>query len=318
MPGFSFDGSAWPGDVVASSAAEGRDAVNVLKRMGVDFIKVKSGLSRDAYFAIADEASRQHIVLAGHIPDSVRAIEACEAKQHSIEHLTGIALASSSRETPLRNEVLRAIAGQDRARYDRAMTGVVSSFNIAAARKLFGCFVRKHVWQVPTLVELRRDALGDANPSELHRQFLPSRLREGWKKEGGAPTEGGERLFALELELVRAMRSAHVEFMTGTDSANPSIVPGFALHDELALFVEAGFTPMEALQAATINPARFLGQDRQLGTIQVGKLADIVLLDANPLANIANTRAIDAVIANGKYLSRKDLDAMLERVKAQR
>jgi Amidohydrolase family len=318
LAGFLIDGFAWPGDVVATNANEGRDAVRVLKRMGVDFIKVKSGLSRDAYFAIAYEAGRQHIDFAGHIPDSVRAIEACEAGQRSVEHLTGIALASSGREQALDNEINRAIAARDRARYDRGIMQAANSFDAATARKLFACFVRNEVWQVPTLVELRRNALGDPDPNDPHLQFLPPTLLEQWAREGAAtPTQEGASLFAKDLALTRTMHDTHVRFMTGTDSANPSIVPGFALHDELALFVQAGFTPMQALQAATINPARYLGKDRQLGTIEAGKLADMVLLDANPLADIGNTRAIAAVIANGRYFSREDLDAMLARVKAQ-
>ena len=104
--------------------------------------------------------------------------------------------------------------------------------------------------------------------------------------------------------------------MAGTDSPNPSILPGFALHDELELLVSAGFSPMEALQAATLNPARYLGKDKYLGTVEIGKLADLVLLDANPLDNISNTQKIRAVIVNGRYLSREKLDAMLAAVQA--
>jgi len=104
--------------------------------------------------------------------------------------------------------------------------------------------------------------------------------------------------------------------MAGTDSPNPSVLPGFALHDELELLVSTGFTPMDALQAATLNPVRYLGKEKDLGTIETGKFADLVLLDANPLEDISNTQKIRAVIVNGSYLGREKLDAMLAGVQA--
>jgi len=134
---------------------------------------------------------------------------------------------------------------------------------------------------------------------------------------GGARTAalrlqlGGKKLFASELSLTQKMHTSGVLFLAGTDSPNPSILPGFALHDELRLLVSAGFNPMEAIQAATLNPARYLGRERDIGTIETEKLADLVLLDANPLDDISNTQKIRAVIVNGRYLNRETLDAML-------
>ena len=105
--------------------------------------------------------------------------------------------------------------------------------------------------------------------------------------------------------------------MAGTDTApGVYIVPGFSLHDELANFVEAGFTPMEALQTATSNPARFLGREASLGSVEAGKIADLVLLSANPLEDIRNTRKISIVVANGQVYDRAALDQLLEQVEA--
>ena len=125
-----------------------------------------------------------------------------------------------------------------------------------------------------------------------------------------------KKLYQKELELVGAMHKAGVPFMTGTDVPGAYTYPGFSLHDELALFVQTGFSPLEALQAATINPAKFLGLDKSLGTIEKGKFADLVLLDANPLENIANTKKISAVIVNGRYLPKESLHKMLADVEA--
>jgi tetratricopeptide (TPR) repeat protein len=117
--------------------------------------------------------------------------------------------------------------------------------------------------------------------------------------------------FQRDLELVGAMQKAGVGILAGTDASNPFCMPGFGLHDELGLLVKAGLTPMQALQSATLNPARFNDQEKDLGTIQKGKIADLLLLDANPLDDISNTRKIDSVIYGGKVLSRSDLDKML-------
>jgi imidazolonepropionase-like amidohydrolase len=121
-----------------------------------------------------------------------------------------------------------------------------------------------------------------------------------------------KRFVEKELEVVNAMHHAGVQFLAGTDTPpGVYVFPGFSLHEELQRFVAAGFTPMEALQTATLNPAKFLGMEDRLGTVEKGKLADLVLLDANPLEDIRNTQKIAAVIVNGRYLSRTDLDKIL-------
>jgi imidazolonepropionase-like amidohydrolase len=122
-------------------------------------------------------------------------------------------------------------------------------------------------------------------------------------------------LYQKEFDLVREMHRARVGFLLGTDIPGYGYT-GFTVHDELALFVQAGFTPLEALETTTINPAKFLGLEKSLGTIEKGKLADLVLLDADPLENIANTKKISAVIINGKYLPKDSLQKMLADVEA--
>jgi adenine deaminase len=120
------------------------------------------------------------------------------------------------------------------------------------------------------------------------------------------------RSFGRSLELVGRMHKAGVPIIAGTDEANPYIFPGFSLHDELALFVKAGLTPADALRTATLNPAKFLGREATLGTVEPGKEADLVLLDADPLADIANTTKIRAVVSRGLLLDRAALDGMLK------
>ena len=121
-----------------------------------------------------------------------------------------------------------------------------------------------------------------------------------------------KRFVDKELEVVRAMHKSSIPFLAGTDTPpGVYVFPGFSLHQELQRFVAAGFTPLEALQTATLNPAQFLGMQDRLGSIEKGKLADLVLLDANPLEDIRNTHKIAGMVVNGRYLSRSDLDKML-------
>jgi len=125
-----------------------------------------------------------------------------------------------------------------------------------------------------------------------------------------------KKVFSKKLEIVGPMRRAGVKFIAGTDLGNPYCFPGFSLHDELGLLVKAGLTPMEALQAATYNAAEFLGMKDSLGTVEAGKIADLVILEADPIVDIGNTRKIDAVVVNGKYYPKPALDEMLAKVEA--
>jgi adenine deaminase len=120
-----------------------------------------------------------------------------------------------------------------------------------------------------------------------------------------------ERFYQWHLQAVGMMRNAGVGLLAGTDCGNPYTCPGFGIHDELRLLVEAGLTPLEALQAATLDPARFFERESDLGTVAKGKVADLVLLDANPLADITNTTRINAVIAAGRLFETRDLQDML-------
>jgi imidazolonepropionase-like amidohydrolase len=124
------------------------------------------------------------------------------------------------------------------------------------------------------------------------------------------------KIVPMMLDVVGRMHRAGVRILAGSD-APWLVVPGFSLHDELVLLVKAGLTPSDALRAATLDTAQFLGLENSLGTVETGKLADLVLLDANPLVDIRNTQKISGVFLQGRYFNRQALDGLLQKVEAQ-
>jgi imidazolonepropionase-like amidohydrolase len=309
-----------PGSIATANEAEARQAVNKLKEDGADFIKVYNLLSRQAYFAIADEAKKSNIPFAGHVPDAVSALEASEAGQKSIEHNEGILIACSSRETELRKRLTEA--PEDKTIGLRVHAESIDSYDEEKAAKLFATFVRNQTWMCPTLVELRAETLSDGEILTQPRfKYISGRDKEQWRQIFEEPFSSEEialarRSFRRERELVKAMRRAGVKILAGTDVGNPFLVPGLSLHDELALLVETGLTPMEALQSATRNPSQYLGLLDSLGTIETGKIADLVLLDANPLVDIRNTRKINSVVVRGRVILQPGLRKLLSQVEA--
>lgn len=300
----------WPNSISVSNEEEGRKAVRRVKQWGADFVKVYALLSRDAYFGIASEAKLQGIAFAGHAPYSVSPGEASDAGQKSIEHLTGIMIECSAKETELRDKLAKTDSPQTRFRI-RAM--VLNTYDEKKAANLFARFVKNQTWQCPTLTVLRGGAY-PGNESDGRLRYIPRQLQERWSRRVRHRTgddKAAREVFHRELAIVGAMRKAGVPILAGTDTGNPFCFPGFSLHEELALLVIAGLTPLEALQSATLNPAKFLGLEKTLGTIEEGKLADLVLLNANPLDDIRNTQRINAVISNGRLFDRKALDKML-------
>jgi imidazolonepropionase-like amidohydrolase len=302
----------FPSSIAVVTPEDGRRAVREVKRRGADFVKLQSLIPRDAVFAIADEARKLAIPFAGHVPDAVRAAEMSEAGQRSFEHLIGVFEGSSPRE----DEFLKG---------EKTPGRFLASFDPSRAAALTALLAKNRTWQCPTLVWERGGNLLEERDlvKDPLAKYAPAEWKDGtWKRFTDQIREWNvddlatrRRFVEKELEVVAAMHRAGVPFLAGTDTAaGVYVFPGFSLHDELQNFVRAGFTPREALQTATLRPAQFLGMDDRGGRVSEGALADLVLLDANPLDDIASTRKIRAVVANGRFFSRADLDAMLCRV----
>lgn len=304
----------WPNSIAVRNEEEGRKAVRRVKQWGADFVKVYALLPRDGYFAIADEAKQQGITFVGHVPNAVSPAEASDAGQKSIEHLTGMLIASSDRETELRDKLVKADSPEARG---RVQATALETYDEKKAADLIARFAKNQTWQCPTLTVLRSNAyLGDENFRRDGRvKYIPRLMQQRWNfrlaNRRGGDSDVEKKVLQKQFEIVGAMQKAGVPILAGTDTGNPFCFPGFSLHEELALLVIAGLTPIEALRSATLNPAKFFGLDQTLGTIEQGKIADLVLLDANPLVDIRNTQRINAVVSNGRLYDRKALDKML-------
>jgi imidazolonepropionase-like amidohydrolase len=343
-PGPFVDGPQ-PADVnflPVGNEAEARAAVRKLKAQGVDFIKVQANLSPETYRAVLDEAKPTGILVAGHIPEAVSAFEVARAGQRSVEHSSpvlpgdaGIMLACSSKEAELRAELAalkKAAADQQadrqqlRQRQQKLQRDLATTYDARKCAGLFALFNQNHVVAVPTLIWAKRVLPLDANdlPREEALKFIPASIRSKWEQrrnqriKASTPDDFALRRLLLEKsrDLVSAIRLAHVKLLAGTDAVDAYTLPGLSLHQELEVFVEAGMTPMEALQAATRDAAEFAGKLDILGTVERGKIADLVLLDADPSQTISNTQKIHAVIVGGRLITPAKRQEMLAAIEA--
>ena len=311
-----------------ATEADARAFVRLAQSRGADFIKVYDMLPREAYFALAEEADRLGLPIAGHVPVAVRASEASDAGQRSIEHLGmgNVLEECSSREGELR---ARVIAELEKAEMGSRHTAdgsallplvleMVESYDPAKCAALASRFLRNGTWFVPTLMTSRLPSeLGAGWREDPYARFLPPDERQYFEMAEVAVTsdlgtaEERAPVHRWVREVTGDMHRAGVPLLAGSDPGTPGVFWGIGLHQELELLVSAGLTAADALRAATLGPAQFLETTDSLGTVEAGKLADLVLLNANPLADISNARQIEAVVLRGRYLDREALDALL-------
>ena len=292
-----------------STPEEARRVVRAQKEAGAGFIKVYWRLSPEVYAAIADESKKLGIPFAGHVPFAVSAATASDSGQKSIEHLTGILETCSSKEDELRKATSLTPP--------QLTEQLWQTYDENKCRELFKRFARNRTWQLPNAVLHRMLAFRreESFRNDPRLKYVAREEAGVWSRAPQQPQvftlETRKQRFGKLLETIGLMHRLGVPILAGTDLGNPFMFAGFSLHDELELFVRAGLTPYEALRTATVNPAKYLGREKELGTIEKGKLADLILLDADPLTDIRNTTKINAVIANGRLFDRKALDGLL-------
>lgn len=324
----------FPGSVVADSPERARLVVDSLVDAGAGFIKVYSALAADAFAAIAEQAAARGIDVAGHVPFSVPARDASDAGMRSMTHMFGVVEGCSSNDAEVRATRAESMAARaEGAEFSDPFfgTGLYRTMLDAAdddlCRELLTHLAGNGTWLTPTLAVLTTMASlerlrGEDDP---RMQYMPQAIVQGWMLPWpGRPPDTPEAIairgefLDRQLAVTGMAAAAGVGILAGTDTPNPFVYPGFSLHDELGLLVLAGLSPREALAAATTAPAEFLGATDSLGAVAEGKLADLVLLQANPLDEIGNTRRISAVVANGRFFTREALDGLLESVRAER
>jgi imidazolonepropionase-like amidohydrolase len=295
--------------ILTRTPDEGRAGVDSLVTLGVDFVKVHGQLTPATYFAIARRARERGIPFAGHVSRTVGSAAASDSGQKSIEHMLAIPAPCTPAES---------IALQPRYPVQGAL-GRCSSQDLAP---LYARFVRNGTWVTPTFaaqVEVAQWPKHDV-PGDSLAHYLPDTVRKFVAQIFPMPDSippgadsVGLAMFTKRLAQAAAMHRAGVRLLVGTDAPLRNSPPGFGLHEELMLLVRGGLTPFEALQAATLEAANYLGMLDSAGTIARGKLADLVLLDANPLSDIRNTRRIAAVVADGRYFDAEDRKRLVAR-----
>ncbi|CAN5533140.1 amidohydrolase family protein [soil metagenome] len=285
---------------------------------GVDYLKIYDRISRPAYFRLAKVSRELGVPMIGHLPKAVSLGEAIAAGQSSFEHARLFLQEGFAHADDWRRGKLDDVPPTDLA------IAMVTERDVATCDRLFALMAAKTVWFVPTHVTREEDARAD-DPAYLRDERLayadPLSLW-AWKDDASAtraryPGQRGRDAlrshFEKGLKLTRRAHDAGVPILVGTDT----IIGGFRMHDEMRLLVRAGLSPAEVLRAATLEAARYAGKEEKFGTIEEGKQADMVLLSANPLDDIANTRAISDVFIAGHHYDRGLLDRLLAFTKEQ-
>ena len=301
---------------VVETPAQAEAAVEEQKRAGYDFVKVYHTLGRETYEAIIAAAKKHELPVAGHVPRSVGLRGALAAGQGSIEHLDGYADEVEADDSPLRNQ--RSWL----KRYFAVKIDDNKVRSVVAATRQAG------VWNVPTLVERQNSALrAEAAQGRLKRsemRYLPPQTAEFWSQSNERITRRmspedfdsvaeGER---VRKRLVKLLHEGGGRLLLGTDTPNPFVLPGLSVHEELQNLVDAGLTPYQALKAGTRDAAEFIGALNEAGTISVGKRADLILVEDNPLENVASATRRVGVMVRGRWYAADDLQKQLDALAA--
>lgn len=312
----------WPGSIAIGNPVQVHSVLDSMKNiLHVDFIKVYSLMPRDVYFKLAEEAKKQNIPFAGHIPNEITVLEAAKSGQKSQEHLLGFIQDASDSASYMMKVAQRIIIDTTFRDRTTRLRMQLRTFNSKKLSTLISELTKHDTWICPTLTVNRSigHLMDTAFINDPRIQYMMPGIKQMWNPANDfrfktLPPEYYElnqKIFALQLNVVKQLNHAGIRLLAGTDFPNPYCFPGFSLHDELQLMVEAGLSPLQALQTATINPALFLDITKDYGTIEESRIANLVLLDKNPLENIQYTKRIQGVVINGKYLGKQQISQML-------
>ena len=291
----------------------------------VDLLKAYEMLTENQFLAIMRIAKKSNLKVTGHIPLSMTLFSAIDSGLNGIEHLRNFALSIASNSDELYKERLELLKNPDdlpgsdlRSQiHSKQRMKALDSIDYNKFEEAANLLASKNVWQTPTLFLYRNSSLKTFKDppfiNELNK--LPNQIKQKWIKEISETDtiidKNSLRYSKWLEEATGKLHKKNVPFMAGTDTPIGYLIPGRSLHIELEVMVESGFSNLEAIKSATVNPAKFFGLENKEGRIKDGYKADLVILNSNPLDNIRNTQDISAVIKNGEFLSRESLDSLM-------
>lgn len=326
--GPKIDGSNafWPGSLKVESSAQVTKALDSLQKLGVDYVKLYEG-SRDIFLEVIREAEKRGLKTTGHLPVSVKVVEAAQAGLDAIEHMLFVYIPASAQEDSITHWAQQRFDSGKLLSIFTALPVAHQTYSAQRAGNLFKLLASTRTAVLPTLFVLKT-AFAELKESDHSRDtlltFIDPKIQATYqrrindaKRQSEETTLFYKKLMQQFMTMVPQMQAAGVTLLAGSDCGpyNSFVYPGEALHEELKLLVSSGLTPVQALQAATINAAKFMGADKFYGDIQKGKSADLIVLDTNPLINIEAINGIHMVLSNGKIYSRSDLNNLLQAIK---
>jgi len=282
--------------------------VQQVKEKGISFIKSYNDLSKSAYMTLAHAATAANISIVGHIPNSVTLIEALALGHKTIEHAKTIPMYCAG-------DVSQA---KKRSLYQ--FSHAISNYDPEICMESIKAIKSANSYYVPTHLTVKMPAFITQSPDKikLAQRYIPNEFLWLWQQETKYYNENPklikqyQKLYQHTLNITGIANNMGVDIMLGTDANDTYIIPGFSAHEELSELVKSGFSPLEAIKAATIVPARFLKLEQEYGSVSVGKFSDLLLLDKNPLESIHNTRSINTIFYNGRIIDKAEINRIFE------
>ena len=290
---------------------DGRAAVRQQAAAGADMIKVYSTLDKEAFLAIVDEARKHRLKVVGHVPDSIYLEDAAAAGLRSSEHWFGFEkVIARLLGKPVK--LTYAGSGSEAGYLQR-----LSEVDPAALQAVYRRLRASGLTVVPTVVTFKSFPNVDAFEARSlpGSEYISASVLSIWKSQWSGQSELPDFVWRNWAQMVHQLSKAGVPLLVGTDLMVPGIIPGYSVHEEMAIWQEAGIPPADVLRSAMLVPAQFMGLENRLGSVSAGKMASMVLARANPLDDIKNAQEIEGVFLRGQYFSRKDLDRLLAEAK---
>ncbi|MRX64708.1 amidohydrolase family protein [Maribacter luteus] len=309
-----------------------RDKVKELDSLEVDFLKAYEMLSPEQFILINKLAKEKGLKVTGHVPLSMDVISASNAGMNSMEHLRNLELSCASNADELlaeRNELLTLGKDEKGAAlrskiHNEQRQRAIENYDPEKAKEILAVLAKNDTWQIPTLALSTGFVKRPFTQEKWQEDFkyLPEYIERDWKRNIDLFSKNEITPFRIEyvkwlMNMTLNIHKSGINMMAGTDCPIFFLTPGASLHEELAVLVEAGLTPLQVLKTATVNPAKYFDMEEELGNVRTGHWADLVILDANPLEDIKHTKLIHAVVKQGKYYDRTALDGLLQELSAK-